>query len=50
MLARGGFAEQGGVLNELILYGSSSFIVVISHALHVANIDFGLRHLSSNHS
>ena len=34
----------------ITVYGSSSFIVVSSHTLHVAYIDFGLRHLSSNHS
>jgi len=38
------------LLNELVLYSSSSFIGVSSHTLHVAYIDFGLRHLSSNHS
>ena len=35
------------LLNKLVLYGSSSFIVVSSHALHVVYIDFRLRHLSS---
>ena len=43
-----GSSEQ--VLNKLVLYGNSSFIVVSSHALHIAYIDFGLRHLSFNHS
>ena len=43
MLAQRGFAKRGGVLNELVLYGSSSFIVVSSHTLHVVYIDFGHR-------
>jgi len=40
---------QGEVLNKPVLHGSSSLIVVSSHTLHVAYIDFRLGSLSSNH-